>query len=66
MPVDKKEERMWQLADELADSGDYQGYQAIEWELRSRGYPRARSLMDIESVRQRYDERCAKARKGGR
>ena len=42
MPLGRrKEERMWTLAYEMARSGEYQGYQAIEWELRSLGYPRA-------------------------
>lgn len=62
MPVDRKEERMFQLADELARSGEYSGWLQIEQELRSRGYPRARSLLDIPAIRERLDCECAKAR----
>lgn len=55
---------MWQLANELARSGDYSGWLDIEWELRSRGYGRARQLLDNESTRDRLDKMCAEARKG--
>jgi hypothetical protein len=33
MPASReKEERMWKLADELAHSGDHDGWLAVEWE----------------------------------
>jgi len=57
------EERMWNLAYGLARSGEHQNYQAIEWELRSAGYPRARLLLYDERVRARLDRICAEARK---
>ena len=60
----KKEERMWILAYEMARSGEYQGYQAIEWELRSLGYPRARQLLNDEQTHDQLDRMCADARKG--
>lgn len=63
MPVSRsKENRMWRLADQLARSGEYQGYQPIEWELRSLGYTRARQLLDDEQIRERLDRLCAEAR----
>ena len=65
MPLGRrKEERMWTLAYEMARSGEYQGYQAIEWELRSLGYPRARQLLDNEQMRERLDRMCTEAQKG--
>ncbi len=63
-PNHKKEDRMWKLAYAMARSGEYQGYQAIEWELRSLGYPRARQLLDNEHTRERLDRMCTEARKG--
>ena len=58
------DERMWNLAYRLAQSGEHQNYQAIEWELQAFGYPRARQLLDHERVREKLDGMCAKARKG--
>ncbi len=60
----QKEERMWILAYEMARSGDYGGWWAIEVELRSLGYPRARQLLDTEQTRERLDHMCAEAQKG--
>jgi hypothetical protein len=40
----ERDERMWNLAYRLAQSGQYQNYQAIEWELRAFGYPQAPQL----------------------
>ena len=52
MPVSReKEERMWALAEKLAMSGGYDGWWAIEVELRARGYARARYLLDDDDVR---------------
>lgn len=45
-----KEARMWKLADQLAASGEYSGWWAIEVELRERGYSRAKQLLDNERV----------------
>ena len=64
MPISRaKEERMWRLADEMARSGDYTGWWSIEVELRSRGFSRARYLLDDERIRERLDRLCADARK---
>ena len=46
------DERMWNLAYRLAQSGEHQNYQAIEWELRAFGYPRAPQLLCHERVRE--------------
>jgi hypothetical protein len=56
------DERMWNLAYRLARSGEHQNYQAIEWELRASGFPRARGLLDCERVREKLDGICAEAR----
>jgi hypothetical protein len=58
------DERMWNLAYRLAQSGEHQNYQAIEWELRAFGYPRAPQLLCHERVREKLDDMCAEARKG--
>ena len=58
------DERMWNLAYRLAQSGEHRNCQAIEWELRAFGYPRARQLLDHERVRERLDGICAEAWKG--
>ncbi len=63
LPSRPKEERMWKLADEMARSGEYGGWWAIEGELRSLGYSRARQLLDNERTREEMDRRCAKAQK---
>ena len=62
-PSRQKEERMWKLAYEMARSGDYGGWWAIEVELRSLGYSRARQLLDTERTREEMDRLCAKAQK---
>ena len=56
------DERMWNLAYRLAQSGEHQNYQAIEWELRASGFRRARQLLDHERVREKLDGMCAEAR----
>lgn len=52
---------MWREAGKLASSGDYDGWLAIEWELRSRGFSRAKLLFDNDRVRQKLDDICKKA-----
>ena len=59
----KRDERMWALAYNLAQSGEHTGWWAIEVELRVQGFSRARQLLDDEQVRERLDRMCAKARK---
>jgi hypothetical protein len=58
----ERDERMW--THRLAKSGQYQNYQAIEWELRAFGYPQAPQLLCREQVRKRLDTVCAEARRG--
>jgi len=58
------DERMWNLAYRLARSGEHRNYQAIEWELRASGYPRARQLLYHARVRKTLDGMCAEARNG--
>ncbi len=63
MPASRaKEERMWDLADKMARSGEYSNWLSIEWELRSRGYIRAHQLLDDEWIRDRLDRLCDAAR----
>lgn len=52
---------MWREAGKLASSGDYDGWLAIESELRSRGFSRAKLLFDNDRVRQKLDDICKKA-----
>ncbi|PBB35056.1 hypothetical protein CK214_05195 [Mesorhizobium sp. WSM3882] len=52
---------MWREAGKLALSGDYEGWLAIEWELRSRGFSRAKLLFDNDRVRKKLDEICKRA-----
>lgn len=54
----ERDVRMWREAGNLAESGDYEGWQAIESELRSRGFPRAKLLLDNDRVRDKLDELC--------
>jgi hypothetical protein len=62
MPASRaKEDRMWRLVDEFASSGKYSNWLEIEWELRSRGFSRARYLLDREVLRERLNCKCAKA-----
>jgi hypothetical protein len=64
MPVSKaKEQRMWRVVDQLADSGEYSGWLAVEHELRNLGFIRARYLLDNDRIREDLDHRCAEARK---
>jgi hypothetical protein len=58
----ERDERMWNLAYRLAQSGEHRNYRAIEWELQAFGYPRARQLLDHERVREKLDGMCVEAR----
>jgi hypothetical protein len=60
----ERDERMWNLAYRLAQSGEHRNYRAIEWELQAFGYPRANQLLDHERVREKLDGMCVEARKG--
>ncbi|CDX18185.1 hypothetical protein MPLB_1700055 [Mesorhizobium sp. ORS 3324] len=52
---------MWREAGKLASSGDYEGWLAIESELRSRGFSRAKLLFDNDRVRKKLDDVCKRA-----
>ena len=58
-----EENRIWQLADECAVSGQYDGWRHIEFELSDRGFRLAAHFLDDENVRARIDRTCANARK---
>ncbi|PBB89627.1 hypothetical protein CK215_26690 [Mesorhizobium sp. WSM3864] len=53
---------MWREAGKLAASGDFEGWQAIERELRSKGFLRAKLLLDNDRVRDKLDDLCKSAR----
>jgi hypothetical protein len=57
------DERMWNLAHSLAKSGEHRNSQAIEWELRAFGYPRARQLLYHGRAREKLDGICAETQK---
>ena len=57
------DERMWNLAYRLAQSGDHRNYLAIEWELQAFGYPQARQLLYHTRGRERLDVICAEAQR---
>ena len=59
-----RDDGMWALADNLARSGEYTGWGAIEVELGALGFSRARQLLDNEQTRERLDTMCAEARMG--
>jgi hypothetical protein len=60
----ERDERMWNLAYRLAQSGEHRNYQSVEWELQAFGYPRACRLLYHERGREKLDVICAEARKG--
>jgi hypothetical protein len=60
----ERDERMWNLAYRLAQSGKHRNYLDIEWELQAFGYPRARQFLYDEQVRERLDGICAEAQNG--
>ncbi|TIT95911.1 MAG: hypothetical protein E5W55_12135 [Mesorhizobium sp.] len=57
----KSDVRMWREAGKLAASGDFEGWQAIERELRSKGFPRAKLLLDNDRIRNKIDNLCRSA-----
>ncbi|PBB43242.1 hypothetical protein CK222_10590 [Mesorhizobium sp. WSM3866] len=57
----KSDVRMWREAGKLAASGDFEGWQAIERELRSKGFVRANLLLDNNRVRDKLDDLCKSA-----
>ena len=49
--IRERDERMWEEAHRLADTGEYGGGLELEWELRQQGFSWARQLLDDEQVR---------------
>ncbi len=58
-----RDDGMWALAYNLARSGEYTGWWAIEVELRAQGFSRARQLLDDEQTRERLNIMGTEARK---
>ncbi len=58
-----RDDVMWALAYNLAQSGEYTGWWDVEVELRAQGFSRARQLLDDEQIRERLDGMCVEARK---
>lgn len=51
-----------EMADKLADTGDYSDWWAIEAQLRADGLAKARQVLDNEDVRERLNQRCKAAK----
>ncbi len=58
-----RDDVMWALAYNLAQSGEYAGWRDIEAELESQEFSRARQLLNDKQIRERLDTMCAEARK---
>ncbi len=58
-----RDDVMWALAYNLAQSGEYTGWRDIEAELMNQEFSRARQLLNDKQIRQRLDTMCSEARK---
>ncbi len=58
-----RNEVMWALAYNLAQSGEYAGWSDIEAELEGQEFSRARQLLNDKQIRERLDTMCAEERK---
>ncbi len=58
-----RDDVMWALAYNLAQSGEYAGWWDIEVELKGQEFSRARQLLNDKQIRERLDTMCAEARK---
>ncbi len=58
-----RDEVMWALAYNLAQSGEYAGWRDIEAELEGQEFSRARQLLNDKQIRERLDIMCSEARK---
>ncbi len=58
-----RDDIMWALAYNLAQSGEYAGWCDIEAELEGQEFSRARQLLNDKQIRDRLDTMCAEARK---
>ena len=56
-----RDEVMWALAHNLAQSGEYAGWWEIEAELKNQDFSRARQLLDDKQIRERLDTMCSEA-----
>lgn len=54
----QKHEIILRKAEEYARSGQYSGWRAIEFQLRSEGWNEAREFLDNECTRERLDQIC--------
>ena len=59
----ERDEQMWDLAYELAKSGDYPNSQYIEIDLRSLGFRDVDQIALNRAARKRITELCLEARK---
>ncbi len=63
-PVSRvRDDVMWALAYNLAQSGEHAGWWALEVELMGPGFSRARQVLEDDKIRARLDRMCAEARK---
>ncbi len=58
-----RDDVMWALAYNLAQSGEYAGWWDIEAELEGQEFSRARQLLNDKQIRERLDGMCVEARK---
>ncbi len=58
-----RDEIMWALAHNLAESGEYAGWWDIEAELKSQEFSSARQQLDDNHIRERIDSMCSEALK---
>jgi len=62
MPIPYSAEQTWLLADNLAQSGGFKDWRAVEHELIDRDHDRAAWLLNNSAIRTRLDRMCDKAR----
>jgi hypothetical protein len=58
-----RDDVMWALAYNLAQSGEYAGWWDIEAELKCQEFSCARQLLNDKQIRERLDTMCSEARK---
>ena len=57
-------DRMWQLAYDMARSGEYRNAREIAAALQSRGYPQAPQVLDNKRIREELGRLCTEAETG--
>ena len=55
-------ERMWEMAYDMARSGEYASARDIAAALQRRGYPHAPAVLDNKRVQQELDRLCTEAK----